>query len=78
MSSKQPQKKKTKTTTKKATRLGDKGRGLGGEGRDRDRGSRCRHVSSPRYVFFQCFLYILVTFFYSEMLLDDGNKGWEW
>ena len=48
--------------------MGDEGRALGGEGRDRGRG----------YIFFQCFLYILVTFFYSEMLLDDGNKGWEW
>ena len=78
--------------------MGDEGRGLGGEGRGRGRGRgrglRCICVSSPRCVFFQCFIYILVTFFYSEMLLDkrmalgrnqddnddnyDGNKGWEW
>ena len=63
-------KKKTKMTTKKVARLGDEGRGLGGEGRGlggegrgRGRGSRCRCISSPRYIFFQCFLYILVTFF---------------
>ena len=58
-------------------------------------GARDADVSqAPGTFFFQCFLYILVTFFHSEMLLDkrtalgrnqddnddnyDGNKGWEW
>ena len=62
-------KKKTKMTTKKATRLGDEGRGLGGKGRDRDRGSRCRHVSSPRYIY----IYI-----YSSNFFLQWNATWQW
>ena len=47
----------TEMAMKKAMRLGDEDRGLGGKGRGRSRGSRHICILSPRYVFFIWFLY---------------------
>ena len=74
----------TMMTITMATRVGNDERGQGLE----------MQTHLEPQVCFISILYILVTFFYSEMLLDkrtalggnqddnddnyDGNKGWEW